>query len=148
MLLDHINFFSITEADIPVVGQVFSFVITKYPLDWRYCFLKVLYVFYCTLVYCIVFCNSRHSYYNVLKSNLFETQHIFKISPANIKFFGYKLWKREDLRTFTLKFKDIQKPIGSFLRKKTMIIFYSKFKCRWETAWKSLLVPVLKSVRL
>ena len=48
-------FFSITEADIPVVGQVFSFVITKYPLDWRYCFLKVLYVFYCTLVNCIVF---------------------------------------------------------------------------------------------
>lgn len=29
------------EADIPVVGNVFSFVITKYPPDWRWRFLKV-----------------------------------------------------------------------------------------------------------
>ena len=30
-----------SEADIPVVGNVFSFVITKYPHDWRWRFLKV-----------------------------------------------------------------------------------------------------------
>jgi hypothetical protein len=35
----HVLFFS--EADIPVVGNVFSFVITKYPPDWRWRFLKV-----------------------------------------------------------------------------------------------------------
>lgn len=29
------------EADIPVVGNVFSFVFTKYPSDWRWRFLKV-----------------------------------------------------------------------------------------------------------
>ena len=29
------------EADIPVVGNVFSFVFTKYPPDWRWRFLKV-----------------------------------------------------------------------------------------------------------
>jgi hypothetical protein len=32
-------FFS--EADIAVVGNVFSFVFTKYPSDWRWRFLKV-----------------------------------------------------------------------------------------------------------
>ena len=55
--MDGIKIFSflvITEADIPVVGHVFSFVITKYPLDWRYCFLKV---FVCidNTIECIVF---------------------------------------------------------------------------------------------
>ena len=30
-----------SEADIPVVGNVFSFVFTKYPPDWRWRFLKV-----------------------------------------------------------------------------------------------------------
>ena len=30
------------EADIPVVGNVFSFVGTKYPPDWRWRLLKVL----------------------------------------------------------------------------------------------------------
>ena len=60
VVLDDIKIFSflvITEADIPVVGHVFSFVITKYPLDWRYCFLKVLCVL-CNIdntIHCIVF---------------------------------------------------------------------------------------------
>ena len=30
------------EADIPVVGNVFSFVGTKYPPDWRWRLLKVI----------------------------------------------------------------------------------------------------------
>ena len=30
------------EADIPVVGNVFSFVFTKYPQDWRWRFVKVI----------------------------------------------------------------------------------------------------------
>lgn len=32
---------AVSEADIPVVGNVFSFVITKYPPDWRWQLLKV-----------------------------------------------------------------------------------------------------------
>ena len=43
------------EADIPVVGNVFSFVFTKYPPDWRWRFLKVynfnFTVFFCCLVF-------------------------------------------------------------------------------------------------
>ena len=35
------TFFLFAEADIPVVGNVFSFVFTKYPPDWRWQFLKV-----------------------------------------------------------------------------------------------------------
>ena len=34
------------EADIPVVGNVFSFVGTKYPPDWRWRLLKVFQINY------------------------------------------------------------------------------------------------------
>jgi hypothetical protein len=35
------HLFSIAESDIPMVGNVFSFVLTKYPPEWRWSLIKV-----------------------------------------------------------------------------------------------------------
>jgi hypothetical protein len=32
---------SVPESDIPMVGNVFSFVLTKYPPEWRWSLIKV-----------------------------------------------------------------------------------------------------------